>query len=246
MAGTRYEPLSQGDGEVNDQPRSVSFAHNFVRPHTYYGEGPFSPPDSVDGDHSEGEEDGEDFKLLEKRRNMLRSGRRDEENLNPDYLPPFEGNDGLVVGSETRFTPLRWLLTALGGLLLLATVIGVIAAHSYNGTTFRASGVKPLTMDHIFNGTFSVNRQYLNWVREAGDGIYSTREGGDIVLHDIRTNSSKILVQRKKVKDEHGSPLYWDNWKLSPDMKYLLVKADVRKQWRHSSFGNYYIYSLET
>jgi dipeptidyl aminopeptidase B len=28
-------------------------------------------------------------------------------------------------------------------------------------------------------------------------------------------------------------------------MKYLLVKADTRKQWRHSSFSNYYVHNLE-
>ncbi|KAH0825917.1 peptidase S9B [Lanmaoa asiatica] len=29
-------------------------------------------------------------------------------------------------------------------------------------------------------------------------------------------------------------------------MKYILVKANRHKQWRHSSFGSYYIHSLET
>lgn len=63
----------------------------------------------------------------------------------------------------------------------------------------------------------------------AGDGIFSTRENGDIVLRDLRTNTSRVLVERKNVKDEHGSPLYWSSWKLSADMKYVLVKTDDRK-----------------
>ncbi|TDL26583.1 hypothetical protein BD410DRAFT_526440 [Rickenella mellea] len=41
-----------------------------------------------------------------------------------------------------------------------------------------------------------------------------------------------------------GATLYISEWKLSPDMKYLLVKADYKKQWRHSSFGNYYIHNI--
>ncbi len=33
-------------------------------------------------------------------------------------------------------------------------------------------------------------------------------------------------------------------WQLSPDMKYMLIKTDYSKQWRHSSFGNYYIHDI--
>jgi dipeptidyl aminopeptidase len=36
------------------------------------------------------------------------------------------------------------------------------------------------------------------------------------------------------------------SWRLSADMKYILVGADVRKQWRHSSTGNYYIHEIST
>jgi hypothetical protein len=28
---------------------------------------------------------------------------------------------------------------------------------------------------------------------------------------------------------EHGRPLYWSDWKLSPDMNYILLKADRLK-----------------
>jgi dipeptidyl aminopeptidase len=61
---------------------------------------------------------------------------------------------------------------------------------------------------------------------------------------------------------ENGQMILWTSWKLSPDMKYILVKANHHKvctsssyffeilnqyqQWRHSSFGNYYVHSLET
>lgn len=43
-----------------------------------------------------------------------------------------------------------------------------------------------------------------------------------------------------------GNQLHFGPWFLSPDMKYILVKSDQRKQWRWSNFGNYYIHDIES
>ncbi|KAI0065509.1 hypothetical protein BV25DRAFT_1798631 [Artomyces pyxidatus] len=101
-------------------------------------------------------------------------------------------------------------------------------------------------MDHVFNGTFSYDRQSLSWVPEAGDGVFSVYQDGYIKLVDLKTNTTTNLVFMASVKDERGRRLTWSSWKLSPDMKYMLIKADYLKQWRWSSFGNYYVVNLET
>jgi dipeptidyl aminopeptidase len=74
--------------------------------------------------------------------------------------------------------------------------------------------------------------------------VYSILSGGHIQLVDLATNTTKTLLSLADVTDEHGSPLSFGSWHLSADMNYMLVKADVRKQWRHSSFGNYYVHDL--
>ncbi|KAG8884962.1 hypothetical protein FRB97_002790 [Tulasnella sp. 331] len=270
MAGPSYEPLSQAEDNPlitsggSSKHHSLAIDGQAIKPPTYYGEGQFSPPSSTAGDDPEDEDEddmgaGENARMLEKRRDMLR-GRKtvhvDLENVNPDYLPPYDGENGLVVGASLKArSPLRYLIYSLLGLVGMASIIGVLAAWSYNGTTFRALSLKPLTMDTVFDGTFGVDRRSLNWVPEGerdnlnnrapGDGIFSSSEGGNIVLHDLRTNTSRTLVERNKVRNEHGNSLYWSSWKLSADMKYLLVATDKKKQWRHSSFSNYYIYDLE-
>lgn len=101
-------------------------------------------------------------------------------------------------------------------------------------------------MDHIFNGTFSADRKSINWVPEAGDGVFSIWENDYIKLVDLKTNTTSVLVNTKDVKDERGNRLYWAGWALSPDMKYILLKSSYLKQWRHSSFGNYYVHHIET
>ena len=63
----------------------------------------------------------------------------------------------------------------------------------------------------------------------AGDGVYAVIEGSSISLHDLKTNSTNELVSLFDIKDEHGIPLSWAEWKLSKDMKYLLVKANYLK-----------------
>ena len=68
---------------------------------------------------------------------------------------------------QRRPTSLRFLVVALGSLVLVAIVIGIIAAHTYTGTTFaRIRGVQHITMDHIFNGTFYAKHVGLRWVPE--------------------------------------------------------------------------------
>ncbi|KZS94787.1 hypothetical protein SISNIDRAFT_452914 [Sistotremastrum niveocremeum HHB9708] len=101
-------------------------------------------------------------------------------------------------------------------------------------------------MDHIFNGTFSVERKSLRWIPEAGDGVFSIEEEGEIRLVDLAKNETRTLVRVSDIKDERGDQLYFNTWKPSPDMRYLLLKSDHLKQWRHSSFGNYHLHDLHT
>ncbi|EIN06216.1 dipeptidyl aminopeptidase [Punctularia strigosozonata HHB-11173 SS5] len=205
------------------QPQPGSSGRDY-RPMTYYGEGPFDPPSS----------DEEDNTLLEKDSQKLPSS------------PRLERGDGLVVGSSRkRNASLKCLIVCLVILVFLAAGIGGLAAMSYTGTVYRVPGTQHITMDHIFNGTFGVDRQSLRWVPEAGDGVFAISQNNYIRLVDLKTNTTTNLVAMQNVRDARGNPLHYSEWKLSADMKYLLVKADALKQWRHSSFGNYYVHNLE-
>ncbi|KAK7031462.1 dipeptidyl peptidase IV N-terminal region-domain-containing protein [Favolaschia claudopus] len=218
-----YEPLFQdneGEREQDGLLRSKDRPKPpQIRPATYYGDGPFDPPSS----------DEEDEALLEK------------------GLPPSPGvaERGTILSSK-RPNSLRLLVISLVSLVALSGIIGIIAAHSYVGKTYRAPGYKKFSMDHVFNGTFSADRRSLSWVPEAGDGVFSIWENGYIKLVDLKTNTTKDLVYTFDVKSPNGLPLSWASWKLSPDMKYILVESDHKKLWRWSSFGNYYIHEIST
>ncbi|KAI0091440.1 dipeptidyl aminopeptidase [Irpex rosettiformis] len=195
---------------------------------TYYGEGEFDPPSS----------DDEEETFLEKHK---------VEDTERDGAAMEEDGD-LIIGGKNHRRPssLRCLIFSLLALVTMAAVIGIFAAFSYRGTSYQVHGSEHLTMDHVFNGTFSANSNSVRWVAEAGDGVYATNEGGRIKLVDLKSDNTTDLVALTDIRDSNGVPLGFDSWELSSDMKYLLVKANHMKQWRHSSFGNYYIHDLET
>ncbi|PFH50952.1 hypothetical protein AMATHDRAFT_80539 [Amanita thiersii Skay4041] len=232
-----YEPISDDDEELTKVTHTTESSSHyadhhganryFVRPPTYYNEGPFDPPSSED----EGES------LLDKEDDEPRSpGRAERGNITP----------GRETVERKRNSSLRALVFSLVALVSLAGIIGIIAATNYVGSSLRGTGFKHVTMDHIFNGTFAPDSYSLHWIPEAGDGVFSLHQDGYIKLVDLKENKTTSLVALEDIRDEHGQPLYYVDWQLSADMKHILLKADWTKQWRWSSFGNYYIHDIES
>ncbi|KAK2467357.1 hypothetical protein APHAL10511_000592 [Amanita phalloides] len=220
MHQTSYErlPTVIEPDEPSDYHSPLEDGH---RPPVYYGEGPFDPPSS------------EDESLFE-----------DKEPQSP--LGQAEFGDAGLPSEKRRPSSLQALVISLLALVSVALVIGLIAASTYSGVAVRPYGSQSLTMDHIFNGTFTPELYRVQWVRQAGDGVLSLMQDDLISLVNLGTNSTTDLVAKQDVKDEHDRPLSWEHWQLSADSKYILFKTDVKKQWRHSSFGNYYVHEIET
>jgi dipeptidyl aminopeptidase len=65
------------------------------------------------------------------------------------------------------------LIIALGSLVFLAAVIGLVAAITYHGSSNTPRGYLKMTMDHIANGTFRPDTQQLLWVPEGDYYIIS-------------------------------------------------------------------------
>ncbi|PPQ68381.1 hypothetical protein CVT25_007919 [Psilocybe cyanescens] len=239
------EGTSLGHSGSSNEPEMRQTTSGFVdplivRPQTYYGEGPFDPPSSDDEDdiivrRGSEDDDAESLSLLHVSKSLPSSpGRAERGDASPRRSATF----------EKKHSSVRLLAIILISLVSLAALIGVIAGFAYSGKSYITPGRRRITMDHIFNGTFWPRQPELNWVAEAGDGVFSLSEGGYIKLVDLKSNTTTNLIRTADVKDEHGTSLWIRNWKLSDDMKYLLVKTDYRKQWRWSSFGNYYVHDI--
>ncbi|TEB18482.1 dipeptidyl-peptidase [Coprinellus micaceus] len=200
-----------------------------IRPKVYYNDGPFDAPSSSD----------------EEAESLLGDEHHEEVPLSPGMVELGGTSPRRRGKGSTTSTPLRFLLVGIAILVGLACVIGVFAAMAYSVPDLHPKSSR-ITMDHLFNGTFSPERVSLHWVPEAGDGVFSSVSGGAIRLVDLKTQHSQDLVNLVDIRNEQGQPLAISSWQVSPDMKYILLKADYRKQWRWSSFGNYYVHNIET
>jgi dipeptidyl aminopeptidase B len=109
----------------------------------------------------------------------------------------------------------------LAGLVGFAALIGIIAAATYtDSSTYQRAGFQKITMDHMFNETFTAMHKTILWVpegevvfngiwrlshsihsRAAGDGVYSVYENNYIKLVDLKTNTTKNLVAEHDVRD---------------------------------------------
>ncbi|KAL0569963.1 Dipeptidyl peptidase 4 [Marasmius crinis-equi] len=232
LTGPEYHSLSQRPEDDQDDSDTIApsiystrSGKSIVKPPTYYGEGSFDPPSS----NSSASEEEEGLLAME---------------LEKPPMSPGLAESGLAEKKKKR-SSLRFLITTILILLGFSALIGLIAARTYVGTGYRLPGTKKVTMDHIFNGTFSPQRNSVEWVPEAGDGVFSINDGGIIKLVDLKMNETRNLVDTSDIKDENGNRLYFSGWKLSPDMKYILIKTGYLKQWRWSSYGNYYIHNIE-
>ncbi|KAI5475344.1 hypothetical protein MNV49_001613 [Pseudohyphozyma bogoriensis] len=133
-------------------------------------------------------------------------------------------------------------------ILFSVLVITSFGSHWFSGKhSYHGQGLKPISWQHVANGTFYPERKEFDWLGEAGDGVYSYRtQDGSIVLEDVTSNSSRVLVAGEDITDSRGAKLEWTRFKVSQDLKYVLFDADHVKQWRHSSHANFYVHTIST
>ncbi|GEM07683.1 dipeptidyl aminopeptidase [Rhodotorula toruloides] len=113
--------------------------------------------------------------------------------------------------------------------------------HTYVGE----AGKKVMSLDELRNGTFWTEKVDIEWLAEAGDGVYSQKtSSGSILLTDLNANSSRILVEGDDVRDGRGRKLDWARFKLSADGKVVLFNTDWTKVWRHSTLSNFHLFPL--
>ncbi|SCV67402.1 BQ2448_5013 [Microbotryum intermedium] len=102
-------------------------------------------------------------------------------------------------------------------LLFLSILLGCLftastLSHLFRGPhTFNGGGLKPISLEHLMNGTFSIKTEKLDWLAEdliwdircaAGDGVYSHRSNdGSIFLEDVNSGTSRVLVKSDAIRD---------------------------------------------
>ncbi|CEQ43140.1 SPOSA6832_05038, partial [Sporobolomyces salmonicolor] len=211
-----FAPLNRGDADADDLS-SASSDSGGVQDY---------------GDDDE-EEQGEKQRLVQEGEMLDPEGRMWEDRKTAQAM--FKS----VLSDSEESLSKRQETDRISGLLLSHLLSPSTGRH-----TFRGEGLKTITREHLANGTFWTEEVQLDWLAEAGDGVYSQRaEDGSILLTDINKNETRLLVDGNNIRDGREK-LEWVRFKVSADLKFILFDTDWTKQWRHSSHANFWVHDI--
>ena len=113
---------------------------------------------------------------------------------------------------------------------------------------------RQLTLDRIFNSDDFANESFGPAKWTDGGKAYTTLEPSpeypgkeDITEYQAKSGERSILVPAKElIPRESGEPLRIKDYQWSYNKKYLMIYTNVRRVWRDSTRGDYWVMNLET
>ncbi|KAJ3208491.1 hypothetical protein HDU67_006703 [Dinochytrium kinnereticum] len=139
------------------------------------------------------------------------------------------------------------LMSLLAGLLILIIYLSLPRSSGSETETRKSkySSLTPFTFDDVNNFELRPTESSIRWVHGAKDGTFIEKKGDSILLkHIVDKKNVTMLVKVEDIRDGKGMPVLFTDFKLSTDLKYLLLEADVQKGWRHSYFATYWIHDI--
>ncbi|XP_068936291.1 prolyl endopeptidase FAP [Petaurus breviceps papuanus] len=131
-----------------------------------------------------------------------------------------------------------WLKIVLGvvtcallALLVVCIVLRPPRVHQSEGSA------RTLTLKDVLNGTFHYKTFFPNWI--SAHEYLQKSEDDNIVLYDIETGETSILLSNSTMKSVNAS-----NYGLSSDRQFAYLESDYSKLWRYSYTATYYIFDL--
>jgi dipeptidyl aminopeptidase len=132
--------------------------------------------------------------------------------------------------------------------------------HDPHATSTIGSG-KKVTLDQVLTGQWYANSHAIRWIagtEEGEDGLLLERNGGVgrdyLVVEDVRYRGEAFDVQKENSKTLMKEGTFWvgqsevrthEAWPSS-DHKKVLIQSDYEKLYRHSGFGRFWIFDVET
>ncbi|PWW77999.1 hypothetical protein C7212DRAFT_276810 [Tuber magnatum] len=117
--------------------------------------------------------------------------------------------------------------------------------HKEDEGDFTPSGAKKLTtLADALSTNFSDSKSSVQWIAagNSSDGTYVVQDlsTASLMLWDIVTNSSRVFVDATELGIDYH------DYSIQPSGKHVLFSADYTKQYRHSYFADYYVWSVES
>ncbi|KAF2088206.1 putative dipeptidyl-aminopeptidase B [Saccharata proteae CBS 121410] len=182
----------------------------------------------------------------------------------------FDIEDGPYYGIKSADRKLRRWIWILGAVCLASWVFAAFAyihqgtykhsstkPHDPLATASRGSG-KKVTLDQVLGGYWRASQHDISWIAgpNGEDGLLLERGGtmgkGYLYVDDVRRRDDKELSPDGRVLMKNAGFYVNNRWvgpaKVWPsaDFKKVLVMSDQESNWRHSFFGKYWIFDVET
>ncbi|XP_045540478.1 inactive dipeptidyl peptidase 10 isoform X1 [Papilio machaon] len=151
-------------------------------------------------------------------------------------MPPTINPEELAASTPTQRN-WRGILIAL---LVIAAVLGLIvfsiALLTPAGDGGRVKGRRPTLNDVLaehykpFNGTWLTDEEL----------VFRDRWGG-LTLFNVRNYTTRLLMNNSTFRELNAV-----DFKVSADLKFVLLISDVRRGWRHARLARYHVYDVIT
>ncbi|CCD23911.1 dipeptidyl aminopeptidase NDAI_0C02510 [Naumovozyma dairenensis CBS 421] len=113
-------------------------------------------------------------------------------------------------------------------------------------------GLSKILYENIKNETFKPVFHSLQWISNSDDsnshddkGLYVATINDSYVIKSVFDKDYSQTLLENKQFSYSGENLTVDYFSASPDLKYLLIRTNSKKNWRHSSFGTFFIYDKD-
>ena len=100
-----------------------------------------------------------------------------------------------------------------------------------------------ISLKSVLDGTFSTESIGRYTWKNSTDSYYFSKKsdsGLDFYIYNLASNDTTKSFSIPKSLINNFS------YSFSPNQKKLLLKKNLVKIWRHSSYGSYYIYDIES
>lgn len=163
---------------------------------------------------------------------------------------------------EKLLRPGAILVLLVWGSVLLVKAIGSLqgrhddVGHTEPGyhipnSSYTEDGSLKVSLANVRNGTFMPSLKTLQWIstpdsRVDDKGLFVTVFNETHVVKSVFDEGfSQILFKGNSFQFE-GENYTVDSLVTSPDLTQLLIRTDTISNWRHSTFGSYFVYNSAT
>lgn len=93
--------------------------------------------------------------------------------------------------------------------------------------------------------SYTIFSQSLNWAAD-GNSYYSQEDGGIVQTELPGLTKKTILAKDNLIPQGKTSPLRIEGYKLSNDLKKVLIYTNSKRVWRQNTKGDYWVYDFNT